>query len=145
MTRLLDNLYDDQQARIFWLMDQWRSRENATDLDHFQVGQKIQEGLMTNETPFSMVAYEKFKGNPKGGAPTGHNACGYTHKALTAHSWADCICNPAKRTGRPNFSPNLPVETEQAKGQEKASALSWSPSSRQLGLSTRCSRPKVDK
>lgn len=79
MIHLLDNINDEQKAQIRWLMNQWRDREKATDVDGFQVEQKIQEVLSDTGSPFSMVAHVKPKGKPKGGTPTTGNKCGFRH------------------------------------------------------------------
>lgn len=40
MRRLLDNFSDEKKMELFWLRDRRRARDEATDLDCFQVGNK---------------------------------------------------------------------------------------------------------
>ena len=57
MTRLLDNPTDDQKKEVYWLRDKWRSREEATDLDCFQVGKELQDVFQVSSIDFAQAAY----------------------------------------------------------------------------------------
>lgn len=99
MTRLLDNLSENQKQEVFWLRDKWRSRESATDLDCFQVGKKLQEFFSTKGTDYAGAAYEKRrpqygKNTLQRGPATAKNPCGVPHFHGNGHSWEECFSNP---------------------------------------------------
>ena len=92
MTRLLENLTEQQKKDVYWLRDKWRSREEATDLDCFQVGKKLQELCQSTPIDFAQAAYGQKK--HQGGTPNQRNTCGVAHGGRSSHSWAECFSNP---------------------------------------------------
>lgn len=116
MTRFFDNLSEDQLSQLWWLTDKWRDCENASNLDCFQVGQIIQEVLISSGSAFTTVAYDKAQPKVKGGTPTAHITCGYSHKAATTHSWADCINNPINKNRRSELIAKFKCDSSSGKG-----------------------------
>ena len=99
MTRLLDNLTEEQKKEVYWLRDKWRSREHATDLNCFQVGKKLQEFFLTAPIEFAQAEYGRNKQasigrNQQRGQPTERNPCGVQHFNSHNHTWAECFSNP---------------------------------------------------
>ena len=72
--------------------------EEATDLDCFQVGKKLQELLESTPIDFAQASYGQNKPGPankqQGGNTNKRNLCGVTHGGRTTHSWAECFSNP---------------------------------------------------
>ena len=112
MTRLLDSLAEQQKKDVYWLRDRWRSREEATDLDCFQVGKKLQELCQSTPIDFAQAAYEQNKPAPanKGGNPNQRNMCGVAHGGRSSHSWAECFSNPINGKKKPETSQKSVVE-----------------------------------
>lgn len=99
MRRLLDNVSDEQKRELFWLRDQWRPREEETDLNSFQVGKNMQEYFPDPGSEYAQVVYGKTGGAPgtealKRGPPAEKTPCGIPHSSDSSHPWAECFSNP---------------------------------------------------
>lgn len=74
LTRLLDHLNDDQKDKIHWLRNYWRSCDEATYIDCFQVAIQLKISLRKGGSQFASVAYDK--GKNKKGVSINDNPCG---------------------------------------------------------------------
>lgn len=99
MTRLLDKISDEQKKILWVVLDRWRPRDNATELNCFQVGKNLQELLADSGSTFAQVSYGKktAPGGPKTlprGQATAKTHVEVSHAHRKGHSWADSFSIP---------------------------------------------------
>ena len=99
MTRLLDNLSDEQKTKISFLrIEKWRSRDQANDRDVFLLGDQLIDILSSLDNTFANAAFTK--DNLGKNQPTSRKTCGIRHMVVTSHKWEDCHSNP-KNANKP--------------------------------------------
>lgn len=97
--RLLDQISDDQKSKLLWLCDQWRDREDTSDINCFRIGQKIRECFVTKGRENAQIAKGRkdvTQSNRKKGVLDSKIKCRYFHRNETSNpSSAECPVNSA--------------------------------------------------
>lgn len=110
MKRQIGNVSNEKTKELFWFRDQWRSRDEATNLDCFQVGKNCRSFFTESGSEYAQVVYGK-KDDATGsksinsGPPAVKNSCGIPHSACSTHSWTDCYSNPINAQKKMNIGP----------------------------------------